>query len=194
MRAALLSLTLITFSLSCLAQDASSGAIRGMVFDPAGRRIIGASIALVNDATGLRYEQTSDMQGRFAFGLLPAGEYPARVTSDKMSPQVSEGVHVDIGSAIQITFRLAIAGMSESVTVSAEPRSVDTQPRGLSAIVDEHAILNLPLNGRRFTDLCLLTPGATEDPRGQNSTSNGDLSFGGVRGLPHQLSGGWGGQ
>src|SRR5437667_6046703 len=43
--------------------------------------------------------------------------------------------------------------------------------------------MNLPLNGRRFTDLSLLTPGVTQDPRGQNSTSNGDLSFGGIRGL-----------
>jgi outer membrane receptor protein involved in Fe transport len=50
-------------------------------------------------------------------------------------------------------------------------------------VIDERAILNLPLNGRRFTDLVLLTPGATQDPRGQNSSQNGDLSFGGVRGF-----------
>ena len=43
--------------------------------------------------------------------------------------------------------------------------------------------MNLPLNGRRFTDLSLLTPGVTQDPRGQKSTSNGDLSFGSIRGL-----------
>src|SRR5207244_7680218 len=78
---------------------------------------------------------------------------------------------------------LAVAGAHESVTVSAEPRSVETQPRGLTAVLDERAIMNLPLNGRRFTDLSLLTPGVTQDPRGQNSTSNGDLSFGGIRGL-----------
>ncbi len=133
MRGALLSVTLFLFAsaLSCLAQDASSGAIRGTVFDPSGSRITGASIALVNDATGLRYDQTSDAQGRFAFGLLPAGEYSARVTAEKMSPQLSQGVRVDIGSAIEITFRLAIAGTAESVTVSAEPRSVETQPWSL---------------------------------------------------------------
>src|SRR5213079_2312983 len=80
-------------------------------------------------------------------------------------------IRVEIGGVAEINFRLLIAGARESVTVSAEPRAVETQPRGLSAIVDERAIMNLPLNGRRFTDLCLLTPGATQDPRGQNSTS-----------------------
>ena len=100
-----------------------------------------------------------------------------------MSPQLSQSLLVEIGGATEITFKLAVAGARESITVSAEPRMVETQPRGLSAIVDERAIMNLPLNGRRFTDLCLLVPGASQDPRGQNSTSSGDLSFGGVRGF-----------
>jgi hypothetical protein len=168
---------------SCLAQDASSGAIRGTVADPFNSRIVGATIALVNNATGFHYEQTSDSIGRFSFDLLPPGEYSARVTSAEMSPQVSRNLRVDLGGITDIDFKLAIAGARESVTVSAEARAVETQPRGLSAVIDERAILNLPLNGRRFTDLSLLTPGVTQDPRGQNSTSNGDLSFGGIRGF-----------
>jgi len=90
---------------------------------------------------------------------------------------------VDVGGVTEIEFKLQIAGARENVTVSAEPRAVETQPRGLSAVIDERAILNLPLNGRRFTDLCLLTSQATQDPRGLNSTSNGDLAFGGIRGF-----------
>ncbi len=173
----------VTISFSCLAQDGSTGAIRGTVLDASGRSIAGATVALGNDATGFHYEQTSDNTGHFAFALLPPGDYSARVTADGMSPQLSAGIHVAIGGAIEISFRLSVAGAHESVTVSAEPRSVETQPRGLSFVLDERAIMNLPLNGRRFTDLSLLTPGVTQDPRGQNSTSNGDLSFGGIRGL-----------
>ena len=168
---------------SCLAQDASTGAIRGTVVDPANRRIVGATIALVNDASGFRYSQISDSTGRFAFQLLPAGDYSARVDEPGMSPQISPTIRINIGEATQIDFKLRIAGAHETVTVSAEPRAVEARPRGLSAIVDEQAILNLPLNGRRFTDLALLTPGVTQDPRGLNSTSNGDLAFGGIRGL-----------
>ena len=49
-------------------------------------------------------------------------------------------------------------------------------------MIDERAITELPLNGRRFTDLALLAPGVTQDPRGLTSASNGDLAFGGIRG------------
>jgi hypothetical protein len=167
----------------CLAQDGSTGSIHGTVFDPAIRRIAGASVALVNSATGFRYEQTTNSQGQFAFELLPPGDYTARVTSEAMSPQLSQTLHVDIGGVTDIAFKMALGSGHESVTVSAEPKAVETEPRGLSSVIDERAILNLPLNGRRFTDLALLTPGVTQDPRGSNSTSNGDLAFGGIRGF-----------
>ncbi len=173
----------LLLALPCLSQDASTGAIRGTVLDPSGKTIAGATVALVNDATGLHYEQISDQGGRFAFELLPPGEYSARAAADKMSPQISPNIRVNIGGVVEIDFKLPIAGARESITVSAEPRAVETQPQGLSAVIDERAILNFPLNGRRFTDLALLAPGASQDPRGQNSTSNGDLTFGGIRGF-----------
>src|SRR5437763_15601719 len=72
----------------CLAQDGSTGSIRGVVLDPSGRRIVGATIALVNNSTSFHYQQTSDVEGRFAFGMLPPGDYSARVTADKMAPQL----------------------------------------------------------------------------------------------------------
>jgi hypothetical protein len=168
---------------SGLAQDSSTGAVRGSVVDPSNLRVVGASIVLLNKDTGFRYERTSDRTGRFAFELLPPGQYSARVVADGMSPQLSPELRVNVGATTEIDFKLTLAAVHESVTVSAEPTLVETEPRGLSAIVDEQAILNLPLNGRRFTDLTLLTPGATQDPRGQNSNSNGDLSFGGIRGF-----------
>ncbi len=174
---------LIAFALPCLAQDVSTGAIRGVVLDSSNSRIRAASVVLINDATGLRYEHVSDGAGRFAFELLPPGDYSARVIADGMSPQVSPSLHVTLGGAEEIEFKLSVAGVQETVTVSAEAKPVETEPRGLTATVDERAILGLPLNGRRFTDLALLTPGVTQDPRGQNSTSNGDLSFGGIRGF-----------
>jgi outer membrane receptor protein involved in Fe transport len=164
-------------------QDSSTGALRGTVSDVAGARIRGATIAVVSVSTGLRYFATSDAEGRFAVELLPPGDYLARAEASGMSPQVAPHLRVDLGAATQIEFSLAVAGTRETVTVSGEPQWVETQPSALSSIIDQRAIEDLPLNGRRFTDLALLTPGVTQDPRGLMSSANGDLAFNGIRGF-----------
>ena len=174
---------LFLLSSASFSQDGSTGAVRGIVLDASGGRISGATVALVNNATAFNYQQISNLEGRFTFGLLPPGDYSARVTAEKMSPQLSPFLRVTLGGVTEIEFKLQIAGARENITVSAEPSAVETGPHGASAVIDERAILNLPLNGRRFTDLSLLTSQATTDPRGQNSSSNGDLSFGGIRGF-----------
>src|SRR5437899_6791904 len=66
---------------AALAQDASTGAIRGTVSDQAGGRIPGATVALVNNATGLRYSNSTDTEGRFVLQLLPPGDYSGRALS-----------------------------------------------------------------------------------------------------------------
>jgi len=165
-----------------LARDASTGAIRGIVSDQVGGRIPGASVTLVNNATRLRYSNSTDLEGRFALQLLPPVDYSGRAESIGMSPQITPTLHVDIGGTLQLAFKLAVAGATETVTVSDEPALVETQPAAISAVIDERAISELPLNGRRFTDLALLAPGVTQDPRGLTSASNGDLAFGGLRG------------
>jgi hypothetical protein len=173
---------LLLLATAALAQDGSTGALRGTVADAAGSRIADATVVLVNTATGLRYSTTTDSEGRFAFELLPPGDYSARTESAGMSPQTAPRLHVDVGGATELELKLAVAGAKESVTVSGEPQLIETQPSGVSSLIDERAINELPLNGRRFTDLALLTPGVTQDPRGLTSGSNGDLAFGGIRG------------
>ncbi len=172
------SATLLTF-----AQDASTGAIRGTVLDPDGGLIAGATVAVVNVATGQRYAAMTDANGHFAADLLPPGDYSARVEVSGFSPQLAPQAHLDVGGTLQWQFRLTLAGAKEAVTVSGAPPMVDTQPSSVSAVIDEQSILGLPLNGRRFTDLSLLAPGVTQDPRGLTSSTNGDLAFGGVRGF-----------
>ena len=164
------------------AQDASTGAVRGTVVDKTGGLIAGASIALVNDATGSRYSATSDSEGRFTFDLLAPGDYTGRAISAGMSPQVTPKLHVDVGGAAMLEFKLQIAGLKETVTVSGAPPLVETQANAISSLIDSRAIDELPLDGRRYTDLALMTPGVTQDPRGMTSGSNGDLAFGGIRG------------
>jgi hypothetical protein len=178
-------LVLMSFTLLCpiaLAQDSATGSMRGTVMDSAGGRISQASIVVVNNATGMRFVAASDEAGRFALELLP-GEYSARIEAQGMSPEVTPQLHVDVGGTAELEFHLKTAGAQESVTVSAAPLLVETQPSAVSTLLDERAVNDFPLNGRRFSDLALFSPGVTQDPRGLTSSTNGDLSFGGLRGF-----------
>jgi hypothetical protein len=186
------SLCILIFSLLVLspltpAQDAATGAIHGTVLDPTGSHIAQASIVVVNAATGARYSTTSDAEGRFAFDLLPPGDYEARVVAQDMSPQITPQLHVDVGAAAELQFRLTVAGPQEKVTVSGAPQLVETKSTAVSTLLDARAIADLPLNGRRFSDLMLLSPGVTQDPRSLTSATNGDLSFGGLRGFQNSF-------
>ncbi|MGA7221001.1 MAG: TonB-dependent receptor [Candidatus Sulfotelmatobacter sp.] len=183
----LLLLSPLLSSTVATAQDSGTGAIHGSVLDPSGSRVAQASIVAVNAATGVRYAATSDAEGRFSLDLLPPGDYSARAVAQGMSPQETPQLHVEVGAAAELEFHLTIAGAQEKVTVSGAPQLVETQPTGVSSLVDERAIADLPLNGRRFSDLMLLSPGVTQDPRSLTSATNGDLSFGGLRGFQNSF-------
>ncbi len=173
---------LFFLTLLATAQGGSTGALRGTVTDPAHAAVRNATVAIVNTATGITRSATTDSEGRYFLDLLPPGDYSARAESPGLSPEVAPNLHLDVGGLLQLDFALAVAGAKETVTVSAGPQLVDTQPSAISALLDERAINELPLNGRRYTDLALLAPGVTQDPRGLTSSSNGDLAFGGIRG------------
>src|SRR3984957_3519910 len=177
----------VLFSLSALSQDAATGAIHGTVLDPSGSRVAQSSIVAVNSATGTRYSATSDAEGRFSMDLLPPGDYTARAVSQGISPQVTPTLHVEVGAASEIEFHLSIAGAQEKVTVTDAPQLVDTKSTAVSTLLDERAIADLPLNGRPSSDLMLLSPGVTQDPRSLTSATNGDLSFGGLRGFQNSF-------
>jgi hypothetical protein len=100
-----------------------------------------------------------------------------------MSSQITPQLHVDIGAAATLEFHLTIAGAHENITVSAAPTLVETQPTAVSTLLDERALNDIPLNGRRFSDLALFSPNVTQDPRSLTSSTNGDLSFGSIRGF-----------
>ncbi len=176
-------LLLLAFPLLLYAQDAATGAIRGAVEDAAGARVVSATVVATNVATQVERRAQTDAEGVFSFQLLPPGEYAVRVEAAGMAPQVRKGVTVELGALVELQFRLAVAPAKETVEISGAIPLVETQPTAVSSVLDERALDGLPLNGRRFSDLALLTPGVTQDPRSLTSASNGDLAFGGVRGF-----------
>jgi hypothetical protein len=163
------------------AQDASTVAIRGSVSDASGARIVGVRISVIGSETGVARQSFTDAQGRFVIDMLRPGEYWVRAEARGMGQQEQQ-VRPEIGGAAQVDFVLLPGTVRQSVDVASHATIVDTVGSDVSQVIDEKAIDETPLNGRRFTDLALLTPGVTQDPRGLNSGSNGDLAFGGIRG------------
>lgn len=182
-RRLLLTFWMVASFAALFSQDSATGSMAGTVFDPSGGRVLGASVAIVNTAMATRYSTITDAEGRFALNLLPPGDYSARVEAQGMSPEITPQLHIDVGGAAELEFHLKLAGAQETVTVSAAPLLVETRPSAVSTLLDERAVNDFPLNGRRFSDLALFAPGVTQDPRSLTSATNGDLSFGGIRGF-----------
>jgi hypothetical protein len=160
----LLSFVILSIAALVSAQDSATGSIRGTAFDPSGGRITHASAVVVNTATGVRHTATTGAEGTFSLELLPPGDYSARVEAQGLSPQVTPQLHIDVGGVAELEFHLKLASTEENVTVSASPTLVETQPSAVSALLDERAVNDFPLNGRRFSDLALFSPGVTQDP------------------------------
>jgi len=181
MFAARLTLILLIAATAC-AQDASTGALRGTVSDRSGARVAGAQVTLTHPETGLERRQTTDDDGAFSFDLLRPGLFELNVSAANMRPQRHTAVKIDVGGVATLHLTLDLGAVEEMVTVEGGTPLVETQPSAVSDVIEQRALDDLPLNGRRYTDLALLTPGVTQDPRGLTSSANGDLAFGGVRG------------
>jgi hypothetical protein len=119
--------------------------------------------------------------------MLPPGRYDVTASAPGMASRTARGVELLVGGVSVVQLRLSPAVVQETVTVSAAPILVETQSGDASNVVTQRAIQGLPLNGRRFTDLALLSPEVNQDPRGLTSDSNGDLSSGGVRGFQNSF-------
>lgn len=179
--------TVLFAPISVIAQDSATGAIRGTVTDATGGQIAQAAVAVVNTATGARNSTATDEQGRFAFEVLTPGDYSLRVEARGMSPETTPVVNVAVGGIVELSFHLNVAGAQEKLTVSGEPSLVQTQPSAVSTLLDERALADLPLNGRRFPDLMLVSSNVTQDPRSLNSSTNGDMAVGGIRGFQNSF-------
>ena len=133
------------------AQDASTGAIRGIVEDESGARIVGAQVVASDEANGIDRRTLSDGKGNFAAQLLTPGTYTVRIAAAGMQPATRTGIRVEVGAATQIAFRMQVAGAKESITVHSEGSATESEGNGVSSLIDSRAISELPLSSRRFT-------------------------------------------
>src|SRR2546423_6463985 len=176
--ALLMALCLGLASVPALAQSqASSGQITGAVVDNQGAIVANASVKAVNTQTGLERTVTSGEDGLYTIILLPPGIYRVTATAQGFSAVTVDNVEVTVGRTIDVKITLGVSGVQEVVNVTAGSIQVQTTRSEADAVVNQRAIENLPINGRRFQDFVTLTPAAQVDPRRQQISLSGQLGI-----------------
>ncbi len=166
---------LLILSLLCLGPaiaQSPNATINGIVLDPSGAAIAGAEVIVVNDATGVQYVTKTNGEGIYVVPNLLPGTYRLQVSKIGFKTLIKPDIILNVQDALAINFTLPIGAASETVTVEAGAPLVNTESAAVSTVVDQQFVANMPLNGRSFQDLILLTPGVvTGSP--QSSADNG---------------------
>ena len=142
-----------------------TGSIAGSVQDATGGVLYGATVTVTGPALQReRVEVLTAADGAYHLPLLPPGVYRVTVDLTGFRSQYRDGVEVAINQQTTLDFALPVAGGSESIEVRASVPLVDLTRSDVSSRVDGRTIGALPLNGRNFTDLIALVPGAKLNP------------------------------
>jgi hypothetical protein len=141
----------------------ASATLGGTVLDESSAVVPGTRISIVNFDTGLRRQTTTDAQGSFAVPLLSPGRYRVIAERDGFRSAEIAALDLNVGDNLGLRLVLTVPRVGESVTVSAEAARASTSP-SVSTVVDRTFVENLPLNGRSFQALIMLTPGVVVIP------------------------------
>jgi Carboxypeptidase regulatory-like domain/TonB dependent receptor len=160
-----------------MAQSAVTGAISGSVIDPNKAVVPNATVTLRSLDTNKTETATTSADGLFRFTNLQPGSYELIVTASGFAEYKQERVVVEVGRLISIDAALKVGGAEASVEITAGILGVNTETKDFSSNINQTAINELPINGRRWSNFVILTPGVVPDG------SFGLLSFRGVSGL-----------
>ena len=163
--------------------QSTTGTIQGAVTDPQGAAVPGATVEIKNLETNASRTLTTDDYGLFAALALQPGAYSVTVTKTGFAKSVAERVELTVGRALNIPVVMKVSGVEETVTITSTP-VVDTVKTESSTTLNETAVSNTPILGRKFEDLLTLTPGVsiTQGPDGD------EINFAGQRGIFNNVS------
>ena len=148
------------------AQSTTQGAIAGTVQDASGAVISGATVTLHNNGTNAEIKLTTDSSGYFKAPLVEPGTYTVTIGAPGYGDYTASTVAVTVGSLTTLQPVLKTGGVKEEVVVSGEAPILKFESPEISQTLTSKEILDLPLNGGRWSDLALLTPGAVSDANG----------------------------
>ncbi|HEY7303193.1 MAG TPA: carboxypeptidase regulatory-like domain-containing protein [Bryobacteraceae bacterium] len=136
----------------------TKGAIRGNVIDSSGGRVHNAIVTATQAETGFARETTSGDEGQYTLVLLPVGHYRIQAQAAGFQTYIRDGLTLNVNDLLLIDLPLVIGSTHETVNVTADALAVQTS-NDLGQTMQSQQILDLPLNGRNFTQLGLLQPG-----------------------------------
>ena len=159
------------------AQSTVDGAVGGTVYDSAQNVVAGASVDVLNQATNAEEKSATDKSGYFRSQHLQPGLYTVTITAPGFETYTVHDVLVEVGNLTALTPspKLMIGNVSDHVNVTDEEPAINVTSNEISTVINTNEIDNLPINGRRWSDFTLLTPGVVA-----NSAGYGLLSFRGI--------------
>jgi hypothetical protein len=159
--------------------------LSGTVRDESGAVLPGVTVTVTQTDTGLVRTFVTDDTGGYLLTNLPTGPYRLEVALQGFKTYVQTGIVLQVGGTPTINAVLGVGSLEESVTVEAAAPLVDVRSAGISTVVDNEAILELPLQGRQVTDLIVLAGAAVQTggtarglPGGVYISVAGGLPFG----------------
>ena len=162
----------------CAGAQEITGRLVGTVVDPSAAGVPNADVTATNQNTGIVTKTVTDAQGNFVFPTLPAGVYTVRVEARGFRAAVAANNQINVAGTARVDVTLQVGSLTESVEVRAETPLVQSASSDISQAIEKQQVQDLPLNGRIFSQLVNLVPGAV--PAG-NSDAPESASGAGAR-------------
>jgi Carboxypeptidase regulatory-like domain len=156
---ALLSVAVVGLLSVSASADNLYASIRGTVTDPTGAVVSGVNLTATNAATGIAYSTTSNSSGAFTFLQLPIGDYSVKAEQTGFKAYRASGIHLDLDQIYNLPVTLTLGAASEQIIVEANPVQVEQTDMQLGSTITGQTIVDMPLNGRNWTQLQQLEPG-----------------------------------
>src|SRR5688572_9985612 len=150
----------ISLSTTSLAAAQATAELNGRVTDESGAVLPGVAVTVTQTETGFTRTDVTDASGSYLMPNLPVGPYRLEVSLQGFRSYVQTGIVLQVGAVPTINAVLAVGSLEETVSVEAAAPIVDVRSAGISEVVEQQRILELPLQGRQVTDLILLAGAA----------------------------------
>ena len=162
----------VLFSVCALgAWGQSTATLSGTVTDPSDAVVPGAHVKVHSLATALDRIIDTNADGLYVVPSLQPGDYSVQVTASGFSGYTLQKVTLDVAQAVVINMHLAVASAGETVQVESTSQQIETQTMTVGQVIDRKTVQDIPLNGRHFLDLTVLTPGGVVAPTAGSLTS-----------------------